>query len=75
MVEPHASGRTLVTGTTQLAVHAGLPAFRVAAAVGYVGLLGTWMLVAVRIARGSLRGNLFGPPSTAPVKAQKDPAV
>ena len=53
----------------------GLPAFRVAAAVAYVGLLGTWMLVAVRTARGSLRGNLFGPPSTAPVKAQKDPAV
>jgi tellurite resistance protein TehA-like permease len=66
---------TFVTGTTQLAVHTGLPAFRVAAAVAYVGLLGTWILVAVRTARGSLRGNLFGPPSTAPVKAQKDPAA
>jgi tellurite resistance protein TehA-like permease len=66
---------TFVTGTTQLAVHTGLPAFRVAAAVAYVGLLGTWTLVAVRTARGSLRGNLFAPPSTAPVKAQKDPAA
>jgi len=56
-------------------VHTGLPAFRVAAAVAYVGLLGTWILVAVRTARGSLRGNLFAPPSTAPVKAQKDPAA
>ena len=28
---------TFVTGTTQLAVHTGLPAFRVAAAVAYVG--------------------------------------
>jgi tellurite resistance protein TehA-like permease len=41
---------TFVTGTTQLAVHTGLPAFRVAAAVAYVGLLGTWILVAVRTA-------------------------
>ena len=65
---------TFVTGTTQLAVHTGLPAFRVAAAVAYVGLLGTWGLVAVRTARGSLRGNLFlPPPSTAPIRAHKDP--
>ena len=33
---------TFVTGTTQLAVHTGLPAFRVAAAIAYVGLLCTW---------------------------------
>ncbi len=33
---------TFVTGTTQLANHTGLPAFRVAAAIAYVGLLGTW---------------------------------
>ena len=35
---------TFVTGTTQLAVHTGLPAFRVAAAIAYVGLLtpGVW---------------------------------
>ena len=66
---------TFVTGTSQLAVHTGLPAFRVAAAVAFLGLLGTWLLVAVRTARGSFRGNLFAsPPSTGPVKARKDPA-
>jgi C4-dicarboxylate transporter/malic acid transport protein len=64
---------TFVTGTTQLAVHTGLPAFRVAAVIAYVGLLGTWVLVAVRTARGGLRGNLFlPPPGTGPIKAQKD---
>ena len=63
---------TFVTGTTQLAVHTALPAFRIAAAVAYVGLLFTWILVAVRTARGSLRGNLFQPPSTTPIKAHKD---
>ena len=66
---------TFVTGTTQLALHTGLPAFRVAAVVAYAGLLGTWGLVAVRTARGSLRGNLFAPPPTSgPIKAMKDPA-
>jgi C4-dicarboxylate transporter/malic acid transport protein len=63
---------TFVTGTTQLAVHTGLPAFRIAAAVSYIGLLATWILVAVRTARGSLRGNLFQAVSTAPIKAHKD---
>ena len=67
---------TFVTGTTQLAVHTGLPAFEVAAAIAYAGLLGTWGLVAVRTARGSLRGNLFAPPPSAgPIKAKKDPPV
>jgi C4-dicarboxylate transporter/malic acid transport protein len=67
---------TFVTGTTQLAVHTELPAFRLAAAIAYVGLLSTWGLVAVRTARGSLRGNLFlPPPSTGPIKAHKDPRV
>ena len=64
---------TFVTGTTQLAVHTGLPAFHVAAAIAYIGLLSTWCLVAVRTFRGGLRGNIFAPPSAAPIKAQKDP--
>jgi C4-dicarboxylate transporter/malic acid transport protein len=65
---------TFVTGTTQLAVHTDLPAFRVAAVVAYAGLLATWGLVAVRTTRGSLRGNLFLPPTrSGPVKAIKDP--
>ena len=63
---------TFVTGTSQLALHTGLPAFNIAAAAAYLGLLATWLLVAANTARGSLRGNLFGPPSTAPVKARKD---
>jgi C4-dicarboxylate transporter/malic acid transport protein len=63
---------TFVTGTSQLAGHSHLPAFRVAAGIAYAGLLFTWLLVTVRTARGSLRGNLLKlPPSTAPVKASK----
>jgi tellurite resistance protein TehA-like permease len=63
---------TFVTGTSQLAGHTHLPAFKVAAAVAYAGLLFTWLLVAVRTARGSLRGNLLKlPPSSAPIKASK----
>ncbi len=66
---------TFVTGTTQLAVHTQLPAFTVAAVIAYVGLLSTWLLVAVRTTRGSLRGNLLNPPPAAgPIKAHKDPA-
>lgn len=66
---------TFVTGTTQLAVHTGLPAFEVAAAAAYAGLLCTWGLVAVRTARGSVGGALFVPPpaNAGPVKAKKDP--
>lgn len=63
---------TFVTGTAQLAGHTHLPAFRAAAAIAYAGLLFTWLPVAVRTARGSVRGNLLkSPPSTAPVKATK----
>ncbi|MBI3212588.1 MAG: TDT family transporter [Mycobacterium sp.] len=66
---------TFVTGTTQLAVHTGLPAFRYAAALAYLGLLTTWIVVAVRTTGGSVRGNLFAPPpSGGPIKAFKDPA-
>jgi tellurite resistance protein TehA-like permease len=65
---------TFVTGTTQLANHTGLPAFRVAAVMAYAGLLGTWGLVAAQTARGSVGGSLFAPPPQAgPIKAVKDP--
>jgi C4-dicarboxylate transporter/malic acid transport protein len=66
---------TFVTGTSQLAAHTHLPAFKVAAGIAYAGLLFTWLLVTIRTARGSLRGNLLKvAPSTAPVKAHKDSA-
>jgi C4-dicarboxylate transporter/malic acid transport protein len=65
---------TFVTGTTQLAAHTGLPAFRVAAAIAYAGLLGTWLLVAIRTARGAVQGTLLAPaPNAGPVRAHKDP--
>lgn len=65
---------TFVTGTSQLAAHTHLPAFKVAAALAYLGLLSTWVLVTIRTARGSLRGNLFQqPPSTQSIKSKKDP--
>ena len=65
---------TFVMGTTQLAVHTGLPAFKAAAVIAYLGLLSTWVLVAVRTTRGSVRGNLLRPqPPAAPVRARKDP--
>ncbi|WP_199255394.1 TDT family transporter [Mycolicibacterium mengxianglii] len=67
---------TFVTGTTQLAAHTGLPMFRVCAVVAFVGLLLTWVLVALRTARGSVRGNLFLPAANAgPVRASKDPTA
>jgi C4-dicarboxylate transporter/malic acid transport protein len=63
---------TFVTGTSQLASHTHLPAFKMIAAIAYAGLLFTWFLVAARTARGSLRGNLLKlAPSSAPVKASK----
>ena len=64
---------TFVTGTTQLAVHTQLPAFVCAAVIAYLGLLSTWILVAVRTARGSVRGNLLQPPSSGAVRSHKDP--
>ncbi|GAB4586293.1 TDT family transporter [Nocardia sp. IFM 10818] len=65
---------TFVTGTAQLAAHTGLPAFRVAAVIAFVGLLFTWCLVTFRTTVGGLRGHLFLPPaSTAPIKAGKAP--
>lgn len=66
---------TFVTGTTQLAVHTGLPAFRVAAVIAFAGELGTWLLVAVRTTRGTLQGTLLAPMGNPePIHAHKDPA-
>ena len=67
---------TFVTGPTQLAVHTGLPAFKAAAVIAYLGLLCTWLLVALRTAKGSLFGTLLtAPPPAGPVRAHKDHPV
>jgi C4-dicarboxylate transporter/malic acid transport protein len=50
---------TCVTGLTGLAAHTGSDMLRVGAAVGYVALVGAWVLVATRTARGAYRGRLF----------------
>ena len=53
----------------------GLDSGRVAAVAAYLGLLSTWLIVAVRTARGSVRGQLLRPPpSGGPIRARKDPA-
>ncbi len=48
---------TFVTGTTQLALHTSLPAFRWAAVTAFDGLLGAWLVVGIRTALASLRGD------------------
>lgn len=58
---------TCVTGTSQLALHTGLPMFRWAALGLFVGLLAAWLLVLVRTAKGSMRGALLTPPLVSPV--------
>ncbi|MGB9282264.1 MAG: hypothetical protein WCB57_19630 [Pseudonocardiaceae bacterium] len=55
---------TFVTGTTGLALHTGLPAFRWAAVIAFVGLVVAWLLVAIRTAHGSVQGSLLQPPTT-----------
>jgi C4-dicarboxylate transporter/malic acid transport protein len=53
---------TMVTGTSALAVHSRLSCLTVAATVLFLGLLGAWVLVAVRTARGVWTGVLLGGP-------------
>lgn len=63
---------TCVTGTTQLALHTGLPAFRWAAVIAYAGLLVAWLVVGARTAKTSLHGDIFlRPAATGPVVASK----
>lgn len=63
---------TFVTGTTQLAVHTDLPAFRWAAVTAFAGLLIAWLVVGLRTSHASLRGNLLQPPpASGPIVAVK----
>ncbi|MBW0137984.1 MULTISPECIES: TDT family transporter [Pseudonocardia] len=57
---------TVVTGTSALALHTGDSVLAVLAVVFYAGLVGAWITVAARTARGSARGHLFLPPAPAP---------
>jgi C4-dicarboxylate transporter/malic acid transport protein len=57
---------TCVLGTSELALHTGSNLFRVAAALFYLGLVAAWITVALRTARGSLRGTLFRTPAALP---------
>jgi C4-dicarboxylate transporter/malic acid transport protein len=50
---------TCVLGTSELALRTGSDLFKVAAVLFYVGLVGAWVTVALRTARGSLDGTLF----------------
>jgi C4-dicarboxylate transporter/malic acid transport protein len=50
---------TCVTGTSGLALHTGSTMFRIAAVTLYAALLTAWVIVALRTARASLRGQLF----------------
>lgn len=63
---------TFVTGTTQLAVHTDLPAFRWAAVTAFAGLLAAWLVVGLRTGHASLRGDLLRPPpASGPIVAVK----
>lgn len=63
---------TCVTGTTGLAGHTDSTVLRVASAVFYAVLVGAWLLVVARTARGAYRGQLFLP--KPPPRQQADRA-
>jgi C4-dicarboxylate transporter/malic acid transport protein len=56
---------TVVTGTSALALHTGSAMLGGAAALFYAGLLGAWVVVAARTARGVVRGTLALPTPAA----------
>lgn len=63
---------TYVTGTTQLALHTGLPAFRWAAVSAFLALITAWIVVGVRTAHNTLHGDLLKhPAASGPVVAHK----
>ena len=63
---------TCVTGTSQLALHTGLPMFQWSATALFAVLLVAWVVVLVRTARGTRQGVLLTPPLISPMpKASK----
>jgi len=62
---------TLVTGTTQLANHTNLPAFKVAAIALFIALISAWVTVGIRTLHGVFRRNLLAPRAGKPAVAFK----
>lgn len=58
---------TCVTGTTQLALHTGLPVFKWAAVLLFGGLLCAWLVAAIGTIRGLKAGNIIKNPTQSPV--------
>ena len=58
---------TCVTGTTQLALHTGLPAFEWAAIILFTLLLFAWLVAAIGTVKGIKSGNITKIPLSAPV--------
>jgi C4-dicarboxylate transporter/malic acid transport protein len=66
---------TVVTGTSELALHTGADLFKGAAIAFYALLLGTWLTAAVYTTRGSLNGRLFAPARAIARSSAPGPAV
>ena len=66
---------TCVTGIAQLAHHTGLPLFKWASIVYYIGLLMAWAVAAFGTTKGMITGHLFRPPpqSAPPIVSVKEP--
>lgn len=62
---------TCVTGTTQLALHTGLPAFEWAAIILFGVLIFAWIIAAIGTLRGIKTGNITKNPLTSPVIVAK----
>ena len=58
---------TCVTSTAELAKHTGSSALAWASVALFALLVGSWLLVAVRTAHGSLSGHLFLAPQPSPL--------
>jgi C4-dicarboxylate transporter/malic acid transport protein len=54
---------TCVTGTAGLALHTGADLFRYAAVLIFIGLVGVWLVVAIRTAHASIWGQLLRGPA------------
>lgn len=57
---------TCVTGTTQLALHTGLPVFQWAAIILFSALIGAWIIAAIGTIKGLKGGHILKPTINAP---------